>query len=163
MRYRVSPAVRCLLLFAAMSVLCTAPISTAGRSFEEFKEGIQALDRKEWQNAVRLLRLALEQNPSEDGRRVRIYGSRLERYYPNYYLGKALFHLRCYDHALAAFEESLQVGAIRGTHREDLLTLRDKCQERSHQGLGAADYSRCLGQGAEQGSLVTRRKEDDDV
>lgn len=109
-----------------MILFCASLIAATSKKPAEFKEGFKALDRADWEEASRLLRLALKESPEEDGQRTRIYGSRFARYYPHYYLGKALYHLECYDAALKQFEESLRAGMIKGKDLDNLLTLRDK-------------------------------------
>lgn len=134
------------LIIAAILLLAATICSAADNKPTEFKEGFKALDRKKWEQAVVLMRQALEKSPEEDGRRTRIYGSRFERYYPQYYLGDALYELGCYPEALAAFEESLKAGAIKGRDLENLLTLRDKCLENIRQDREPPDPQACSNQ-----------------
>src|SRR5262245_45518885 len=57
-----------------------------GEAPEEFESAMKAQEREAWQESVDLLCQALRSQP-EDGRPVRIYGAKIRRYLPRFYLG----------------------------------------------------------------------------
>lgn len=79
---------------------------------DSYKEGVTAVDRKQWSEVVRHMQEAIRQNPQAGGDDVRIYGTRMEDYLPYYYLGMALNELGRYVEAKQALDTSLQQGAI---------------------------------------------------
>ncbi len=131
------------LLIIALAVFFAPLLCAAKQKPEEFKEGFKALDREHWKEAVTFLQLALEESPEADGQRTRIYGGRFERYYPYYYLGKALYNLGCYEAALEKFEKSLQEGAIEGKEHDQLLTFKDECEEKLREDPGGSESDPC--------------------
>jgi tetratricopeptide (TPR) repeat protein len=79
---------------------------------DSFRKGIEALDRKRWDEVVRYMREAAADNATE-GERIKLYGLRFETYLPHFYMGAAYVNLGNCDAALKAFETSRSQGAIR--------------------------------------------------
>jgi hypothetical protein len=83
---------------------------------DSFKRGIDAYDRKRWDEAVRYMREAVSGNPAE-GERIKLYGLRFEMYFPHFFLGAAFLNQgRCLE-AVAEFKISESQGAIRSSPR----------------------------------------------
>ncbi len=109
---RVAGAAR---LAACLLALLGAPRALAGYR-ESFKLGMDAFDRKRWEEVVRHMRAAATEQP-EEGERVKLYGLRFEAYYPHFYMGYAYVQLgRCAE-ARKALHVSQSQGAIRGSAR----------------------------------------------
>jgi tetratricopeptide (TPR) repeat protein len=79
---------------------------------DSYRKGIEALDRKRWDDVVKHMREAIADNPSE-GERIKLYGLRFETYFPHFYLGAAYLNLGKCPEAQRAFETSQTQGAIR--------------------------------------------------
>ncbi len=79
---------------------------------DSYRKGIEALDRKRWDDVARHMREAIAGNPNE-GERLKLYGLRFETYLPHFYLGAAYLNLGNCDQAVKAFEVSRAQGAIR--------------------------------------------------
>ena len=56
---------------------------------DAYKEGLVAVERKQWAKAEQLLRQAIAENPTSGGKQINIYGRRFEAYVPYFLLGKA--------------------------------------------------------------------------
>ena len=81
---------------------------------DSFRKGIEAVDRKRWDDVARYMKEAIAGNPTE-GERIKLYGLRFELYFPHFYLGAAYLNLSNCDAAVKAFETSRSQGAIRST------------------------------------------------
>lgn len=79
---------------------------------DSYRKGMEALDRKRWDEVARYMRDAIGENPTE-GERIKLYGLRFETYLPHFYLGAAYLNLGNCDAATKAFETSRSQGAIR--------------------------------------------------
>lgn len=114
------PSAFCLCLFAA----------AAWADYkDEYRAGIQAADRRQWSEVVRLMELAIAAKPVE-GEQVSIYGMRFEPYLPHYHLGVAHFNLGNCEAALRAWGESeRQRAVIRTNFYANLKKLRASCPE----------------------------------
>jgi hypothetical protein len=101
------------------------------RSAEEyFRQGIKALDRHQWDEAVARM-LEASQRKQEDGRLVRIYGTRYQSYLPHYFRGLALYNKNNCPDALKAWDESLKLGVVQQSEEYLLLNaFRLECQKR---------------------------------
>ena len=93
-----------------------ALLLVAGQAHADYKDsyrkGIEALDRKRWDDVVRHMREAVAGNPTE-GERLKLYGLRFEVYLPHFYLGAAYLNQGHCDLAVKEFETSRSQGAIR--------------------------------------------------
>jgi hypothetical protein len=81
---------------------------------DSFKRGIDAYDRKRWDEVVRYMREAASANPVE-GERIKLYGLRFEPYFPHFYLGAAFLNLGKCPEAVQSFKVSAAQGAIRSS------------------------------------------------
>jgi tetratricopeptide (TPR) repeat protein len=79
---------------------------------DSYRKGMEALDRKRWDEVARYMREAIGENPTE-GERIKLYGLRFETYLPHFYLGAAYLNLGNCDSATKSFETSRSQGAIR--------------------------------------------------
>jgi tetratricopeptide (TPR) repeat protein len=95
-----------VLLFVLAAAEATADYK------DSYRKGIEALDRKRWDDVVRFMREAIAENPTE-GERVKLYGLRFEVYLPHFYMGAAHLNLGNCDSAVKSFETSRSQGAIR--------------------------------------------------
>lgn len=110
--------------------LFLAPAGHAIRKPEEFKAGLKAQDRGDWQGSIPLLRLSLEKLP-ENGELVRIYGTKYKSYLPHYYLGLAFYRQNNCAAALKEWERCLGVGAVQAKEEHQaLLDHVSECQAR---------------------------------
>ncbi len=96
-----------------MGFLLAAARATADYK-DSFKRGIDAYDRKHWDEVVRYMREAAAANPAE-GERIKLYGLRFETYFPHFYLGAAFLNLGKCPEAVQAFKVSASQGAIRSS------------------------------------------------
>lgn len=95
---------------------------------DSFRKGIEAYDRKRWDDVVRHMREAAADNPTE-GERLKLYGLRFEVYLPHFYLGAAYLNQGHCDQAVKAFETSRSQGAIRSHPRyAELLDGLKSCE-----------------------------------
>ncbi len=95
---------------------------------DSYRKGVEALDRKRWDDVVRFMREAVADNPTE-GERLKLYGLRFEVYLPHFYLGAAYLNQGHCDLAVKAFETSRSQGAIRSHPRyAELLDGLKSCE-----------------------------------
>lgn len=98
------------------SAALAALLLVAGQAHADYKDsyrkGVEALDRKRWDDVVRHMREAATDNPTE-GERLKLYGLRFEVYLPHFYLGAAYLNQGHCDLAVKEFEISRSQGAIR--------------------------------------------------
>lgn len=117
-----------LLLLGSPLPAAVPPGGKEKKPKELFIQGIQAQDRKRWEESEKLMQDAEKKLPG-DGEPLRIYGTRYEPYLPLYYLGLALYKQRDRDcpGALAAWRSCLSSDALRRTDkRDDLLKYIEK-------------------------------------
>jgi hypothetical protein len=81
---------------------------------DSFKRGIDAYDRKRWEEVVKYMQEAAQANPAE-GERIKLYGLRFETYFPHFYMGAAYLNLGRCPEAVRAFRVSESQGAIRSS------------------------------------------------
>jgi hypothetical protein len=97
---------------AALLVALAAAAPAHADYKDSYRKGIEALDRKRWEEVVKHMREAIADNPSE-GERIKLYGLRFETYFPHFYMGAAYLNLGKCPEAQRAFETSQTQGAIR--------------------------------------------------
>lgn len=78
---------------------------------ENYREAIRAIDFKNWNEAARRLRSAIDKK-SQEGGMILIYGVRNETYLPHYFLGVALYNQGQCSEAMVEWDKSLDQGAI---------------------------------------------------
>jgi tetratricopeptide (TPR) repeat protein len=107
-------------------LLLAAPLSADYK--DSFRKGMEALDRKRWDEVVRYMREAITEKPAE-GERLKLYGLRFETYLPHFYLGAAYLNLGNCDAAVKEFDQSRSQGAIRNHPRyAELLDGMKSCE-----------------------------------
>jgi tetratricopeptide (TPR) repeat protein len=122
-RNRLTVATSAIL--AALFLL--APAARADYE-DSFAKGIAAMDQHNWNEAVRRLSAAIQENPKEGGR-VLLYGQRYRTYLPHYYLGVAYQNLGNCDAARREWAESERQGMIQQESAfKELQQLRPKCE-----------------------------------
>jgi hypothetical protein len=97
----------------ALGLLLAAARASADYK-DSFKRGIDAYDRKRWDEVVGYMREAAAANPAE-GERIKLYGLLFEPYFPHFYLGAAFLNLGKCPEAVQAFKVSASQGAIRSS------------------------------------------------
>jgi tetratricopeptide (TPR) repeat protein len=98
---------------AAIVLFVLLAAAQAGADYKDsYRKGIEALDRKRWDDVARYMREAIGENPTE-GERIKLYGLRFETYLPHFYLGAAYLNLGNCEAATKSFETSRSQGAIR--------------------------------------------------
>lgn len=96
-----------------------------------FREGLRAVDFKDWQSAEMLMRNAISQQPAGVvGTSLRIYGTRFERYLPYYYLGLARYRQGDCRGTLEAIRQARAASAIGGVQRGKLRIYEEVCRLR---------------------------------
>ncbi len=118
---RVAPLLLAALVLASPAV---------GQSFRAaYGDGLEAMDRRDWDAAVAAFRTAVDDRPEESERLPRLF---FRRYTPWYYLALALSEKGDCQGAMAAFSESERQGVI-ASFPDDVVALRrfgDRCGER---------------------------------
>ena len=121
---QLAPRVLCIALAAVM-----VSASAFGDARESYTEGIRAMDKGQWQEAARWMQRAIDEDPAESDKRVRLYGMRFEPYLPHYQLGVALQEAGDCRGALAAWAESERQGVIQSSDKyRDLEERRAECR-----------------------------------
>lgn len=106
---------RLILVLALLAGALPAPAGDYRRSY---LDGIKALERGQWAEAVRLLSAAVAERPQEQAR-ARLVGAIPEPYLPHHYLGVAYLNQQQCEQALSHWEISERQGAVRS--RVDLV------------------------------------------
>ena len=88
-----------LNLIALAALVCVALYpSLASAQDDAFKKGLKAKDDKNWAEAARQLRLAIQADPMESMRKVKtnavlgVFGAKESEYLPRFVLGEALLN-----------------------------------------------------------------------
>jgi tetratricopeptide (TPR) repeat protein len=97
---------------AILLFLLLAAVEARADYKDSYRKGMEALDRKRWDEVARYMREAIGENPTE-GERIKLYGLRFETYLPHFHLGAAYLNLGNCDLATKSFETSRTQGAIR--------------------------------------------------
>ncbi len=114
-----------LILFSALGL--TAPMLKADFK-EDYKNGLAAVERKNWSQAEEFMKRAITDNATSSGRS---FSFGLKKYVPHYYLGLALAEQgRCRE-SIVALDESLRQNVISKSENLDKLNrTREGCLER---------------------------------
>ena len=122
------PSVRCASwMFLALGVF-SLPVAADVR--DDYRLGIEALERGEWSQAATLFRQVIGERPDEKARITRSPFSR--RYLPHFYLGQALLGMDDCEGSLVAWAESERQGIIpRLPEYQSLVEGRDLCREQA--------------------------------
>ncbi len=97
---------------------------------DDYKRGIEALERGQWSQAATLFRQAAAERPEEKARLSRSPFSK--RYLPHFYLGEALLELDDCVGALTAWAESERQGVVtRLPEYQSLIDGRDICRRQA--------------------------------
>jgi hypothetical protein len=112
-------------------LVCLVCGGTARADYKEnYRKGIEAVDKGNWPEAARRMREAIAEQPQE-GEKLKLYGMRFETYLPQYYLGLALFNSQDCAGASAAFQASETQGAVQKTSQyKTLKSDQADCQKR---------------------------------
>lgn len=113
----------------AVTLLVLLVAAEAGADYKDsYRKGIEAFDRKRWDEVARFMKEAIADNATE-GERIKLYGLRFETYLPHFYLGYAYLSLGNCDSAVKSFETSRSQGAIRNHPRwTELLDGLKSCE-----------------------------------
>jgi hypothetical protein len=115
---------------AVLGVLASAGSVRADYK-DDYKRGIEAVEKSRWADAARLMQQAIAGKPAE-GETIRFYGQRFEVYLPHYHLGLALFNTGDCVGALRSWAISESQGAVRKSDRyRDLTRNRSACEARA--------------------------------
>lgn len=95
------------LIVCLAAFLLSVPLAGDARS--SYRQGINAMERRDWRTAIEHLNAAIAEKPVENAGRFR-------RYLPYYYLGQALFETGDCPGALTAWQESERQGAVAKGH-----------------------------------------------
>jgi len=93
-----------------------------------YRDGIQALDRRQWAAVVQHMRQAIAEQP-QAGEQLKIYGLRFESYVPHYYLAMALHELDDCAGAIPAWSTALEQGALSTAQRRDVAQRKSSCPQ----------------------------------
>jgi hypothetical protein len=97
---------------------------------QSFRDGLRAVDFRDWPRVAAAMRQAIAQQPRSTGENVRVYGTRVVPYIPQYFLGLALYRQGDCDGAVRAFTEAEAQGTVRGIYRARLDIYQDVCAQR---------------------------------
>jgi tetratricopeptide (TPR) repeat protein len=115
------------VLITTIWLLSASSTPVTADAVENYRRGLEAIERENWETAIDRLREAIAENPKA-GRRVKIYGMRYERYLPYFHLGLALHRHGDCQAALDAWSKSEKQGAIKKDKRHRiLLESRESC------------------------------------
>lgn len=121
---------RACRLVSIAAVAAVLPMLAAADWRESFAAGVKARDQGQWEDAVRSMQEAIDQNPRATGEKVRVYGMKLERYLPYYYLGIAQYHLKNCQKAVEAFTKARAAGTMWLLGRNHMEALEERCQKK---------------------------------
>jgi hypothetical protein len=108
--------------------LCSWPAAADYR--DDYRRGIEALERGQGNQAATLFRQAIAERPDERARLTRSPFSK--RYLPHFFLGEALLDLDDCEGALAAWAESERQGIVtRLPEYQSLVDGREICRQRT--------------------------------
>jgi len=97
---------------------------------DDYKRGIETLERGQWSQAASLFRQAAAERPDEKARLSRSPFSK--RYLPHFYLGEALLEMDDCEGALTAWAESERQGVVtRLPEYQSLIDGRDICRRQA--------------------------------
>jgi len=97
---------------------------------DDYKRGIEALERGQWSQAATLFRQAAAERPDEKARLSRSPFSK--RYLPHFYLGEALLEMGDCERALTAWAESERQGVVtRLPEYQSLIDGREICRQQA--------------------------------
>lgn len=99
-------------MLAAVVLLWSDPAPAASDGQKEYLKGVRSYESKQFEAAVRSLRVALAEDPKEGLRKVRTTGVAFEDYFPHYYLGLCLNQLGRNEEASRELQESDRQGVI---------------------------------------------------
>lgn len=97
---------------------------------QSFRDGLRAADFRDWPRVAAAMRQAIAQQPRSTGENVRVYGTRVVPYIPQYFLGLALYRQNDCQGAMEAFTEAEAQGTVRGLYRARLDLYQDVCAQR---------------------------------
>jgi len=113
-----------LLVTLAVALL---PVAAHADYKEAYKRGVDAIQQKRWDDAIRELRAAIAERPEAAG----LMGAGLfRRYTPHYFLGVALSELGDCRSALDAFETAERQGKLTREDTADLQKKRQVCKQK---------------------------------
>ena len=98
----------------------------------DYKEGLRAAEKKNWQEVETSMREALRQEPNSQAR-VRIYGMRFEPYLPHHYLALAASARNDCGKVMASLNNASHVAALAQSNGGNALAaaergLRARCE-----------------------------------
>jgi hypothetical protein len=115
-----------VLVAACLAVLSSAPAMTVGADYKtSYRKAIEAINKKRWQEAERLMREALAEQPQEGGR-VNISGNWWEPYVPYYYIGIARARSGDCAGAMASWNTSEQQAFVKSVDQFSALQKERK-------------------------------------
>jgi hypothetical protein len=117
---------------AALALLMAPFARPAAADYKDsYKQGIEAVEKSRWADAVRLMEEAIASKAAE-GETIRFYGQRFEPYLPHFYLGLALFNSGDCVGALRSWATSESQGAVRKSDQYRILTKnRSACEAKA--------------------------------
>src|SRR5215813_7347756 len=129
-----------LVSLCALAFLVSTP-AFADLWYENYKKGEDALNRKNWKEAIDQLTQAIEKK-GDPGVQVRTYGMNFINYHPYLKLGIAYQNLGQFDAALQALDTEERLGAIaKSPELRELQSLRKQVQV-AREAAQAADKDR---------------------
>lgn len=126
----------CLSLAVVLSFLFGVPRNSQAQDpwYHSYEEGVAAIGSEEWEEAVRLLTLSMNDGPAQ-GRNVRTYGVRFVDFLPGYYLAIAHYNLGQYEQAVEQLDDVLRNRTI--DEGDDEFPAAQELLERAHLALRA--------------------------
>lgn len=122
------------VVLAGLGIIAFAPAVSAQAQEDAFRRGLEARQRKNWQEAATQMRRAIQSDPREtETRRVRIgatlgFGGTEYPYLPHFYLGEALMTLKDCSGAVAAWAESERQGVVKDARSAEIQKGYEACE-----------------------------------
>jgi hypothetical protein len=98
-------------VFLAIGLVAAAAAAHADYK-DDYKKGVEAIEKGKWDEGARLMRAALGSQAAE-GESIKLYGMRFVPYLPQYYLGLALYKSGDCQGAVQAWKNSEGQGAVK--------------------------------------------------
>ena len=124
-------------LICALLFVLTAPALVAADWWTPYDQGVIAIEKQDWQRAVRQLEAAIAIDSAENNRAT--HRNRTVEYLPHYWLGVAKYHAGDLDGAIASWKTSQSQGKIQKTAQySELRRWLSQAEAEKQQAKGAA-------------------------
>lgn len=123
---------------------------------DAYKAGLDAIERRQWAEGARQMRLAIAERPDAAGA---LGTTLLRRYTPHYHLGVALVELGECREAVEAFDTAETQGKLAREEVQELERRRQQCRQRIARVAEAVDAAQRVMDGAAAAAIEVARIE----